>query len=143
MPPKPDPKVSEPLTGYAEAVEQAVEARADPDVVASFEEFDELDEDAVQMEMEPPSRAVKQTAKRILTELTREFPRYYAVSPDEDGGIAIEAVGEAGRVLVICDKAGVACFTIINGKNVRIRYDHEASNDLLDDFIRSKMEKLK
>ena len=142
---KPSPKIAEPpaSVGYAEAARQAAKSSMDPGVAMSFQEFSELDEDAVEMEMEPPGKEVKRTAKRILTALTAEFPRYYAVSPDEDGGVAIETVGEAGRVLVICDKAGVACFTIINGKNVRIRYDQEASHDLLDDFIRSKMEKLK
>ena len=143
MTPKPDPRIAEPSAGYARAVERAVEARADPDVVASFEELNGINEEAARMEVALPSTQVKQTAERILTALTHEFPRYYMVFPDEDGEIAIETIGEAGRVLVICDKAGVACFITINGEDGYDRYDQESAKKFPNDFVRSALKKIK
>ena len=143
MTPKPNPQISEPSAGYAEAVEQAVEARADPDVAESFKEFAELDEASAELEIAPPSAQIKQIAKQILTELTQEFPRYYMVGPDEEGGVAIETIGDTGRVLVVCDEYGVACFSIINGIKARMRCDSEVDKQLFDDFARSVLGKLK
>ena len=145
MPPKPDPKVAEPSAsvGYAVAAEQSAQAHIDPKVAMSFREFAELDEHSAELEIAPPSAKIKRTAKQILTELTTEFPRYYMVGPDEEGGIAIETIGKAGRVLVICDDNGVACFSTINKARARMRCDPKADKDLLDDFIRSVMRKLK
>lgn len=142
---KPDSKIAEPpaSAGYAEAVDLAAEACVDPDVALSFKEFAELDEHSAELEIAPPSAQIKRTAQRILTELTQEFPRYYMVAPDEEGGVAIETIGDTGRVSVVCDEYGVACFSIINGIGARMRCDPEADKHLLDDFVRSVLRKLK
>ena len=146
MPPKPDPRVAEPSAsaGYARAVEPAADACVNPSVAASFEEFAELDDEAAEMEMEPPSSAVKQTAKRILTALTQEFPRYYAVSLDEDGGIAIETGAGTGKghgVLIICDEENVSCYVTKGGKSWQ---EHSPITDknLPSDFIRNAIQDL-
>ena len=145
MTPKPNPKVAEPSAsvGYAQAPKRAAQTYADPKVAESFKEFAELDEYSEELEIAPPSAEIKRTAKRILTELTTEFPRYYMVAPDEEGGIAIETIGKTGRVLVICDEYGVACFSTINKARSRIRCNPEEDKKLLDDFIHSVMSKLK
>ena len=145
MPPKPDPKVAEPsaAAGYAEAVERAVEVCASSDVAASFEEFNGVNDEAARMEVAPPGIQVRRTAERILTALTQEFPRYYMVFPDEDGEIAIETIGQAGRVLVVCDNSGVACFTTISGEDGYNRYDQKSAENFPDGFIRSALKKIK
>ena len=111
--------------------------KPDPKVAESFKEFAELDEHSAELEIAPPSAQIKRTAKRILTELTTEFPRYYMVGPDEEGGIAIEAIGKTGRVLIVCDEEGVACFGIVKGEDSYKRYDHEEAKHLPNDLIRS------
>ena len=145
MNPKPDPKIAEPSAsaGYAEAVERAADVYADPDVAASFEEFNGINDEAARMEVAVPGTRVKQTAERILTTLTQEFPRYYMVFPDEDGEIAIETIGQAGRVLVVCDNSGVACFTTIGGEDGYNRYDQKSAENFPDDFIRSALQKIR
>ena len=139
MPPKPAPKVAEPSAsaGYAVAAKQAAQPYTDPKVAESFQEFAELDEYSEELEIAPPSAEIKRTAKRILTELTTEFPRYYMVAPDEEGGISIETIGKTGRVLIVCDEEGVACFTIVNKKDGYKRYNQEEAEHLPNDFIRS------
>lgn len=145
MNPKPNPKVAEPSASveYAEAARRAAEAYVDPDVAASFEEFNAINDEAARMEVVPPSAQVRQTAEKILTALTQEFPRYYMVFPDEDGEIAIETIGQAGRVLVVCDNSGIACFTTICGKDEYDRYDQKSAKNFPNDFIRSALKKIK
>ena len=145
MPPKPDSKVAEPSAsvGYAVAPEQAAQTYDNPEVADSFAEFDGIDEEAKRMEMPVPGKQVKQIAKRILTALAEEFPRYYMVSPDEDGEVAIETIGEFGRVLIVCDEEGVAFFGIVSGEDSYKRYDHEEAKHLPNDFIRSAVKEIK
>lgn len=140
---KPSPKIAEPSAGYAEAALQAADTCVDPDVAMSFQEFDELNEEAEELEIPPPSAKNKRLAKQILTELAQAFPRYYMVSPDEDNGVAIETIGKTGRVLVVCDDDGVACFSLINGVSAHMRCAPEADKQLFDDFTRSVLGKLK
>ena len=142
---KPAPRIAEPAAsvGYAETAKRPASACADPDVALSFQEFADLDEHSAELEIAPPSARIKQTAKRILTELTQEFPGYYMVSPDEGGGVTIEAIEDSGRVLVVCDNNGVACFSIINGIKARMRCDPEADKKILTSFIQQVMRKLK
>lgn len=145
MNPKPSSKIAEPSDspGYAQAVEPAADTCVDSDVAMSFREFDELNEEAEEMEIPPPSVKNKRLAKQILTGLTQEFPRYYMISPDEDNGVSIETIGKTGRVLVVCDDDGVACFSLINGVSAHMRCDPAADKQLFDDFTRSVLRKLK
>lgn len=145
MNPKPDPKIAEPAAGYAGALERAADTGVDLAVAASFEEFAELDEESAELEIAPPSAEVKAVAERILTTLTREFPRYYMVAPDEGGKATIEVSAGAGKgcgVLIICDDTGVACFVTMKGANRRARYDHEAAKTFPDEFVRSALREL-
>ena len=123
----------------------AREACANPMVAESWREFEEIDEEAAEMEVEPPGKEVKKVARRILTTLAREFPRYYLVSPGEKRDITIQAsagMGKGRGVLIVCDEDGVACFVTMNGRNRRARYDHEEAKNLPDDFIRAAMRQL-
>ena len=114
-------------------------------VAASWEEFEELDEEAAETELEPPSAEIKQVARRILTALTREFPRYYAVSPGEGREVAIQASAGAGKgrgVLIVCDDKDISCYVTMNGKSRRAHYDLQSAENLPDAFIRDAMREL-
>ena len=121
------------------------QAHIDSLVDESLRELEEVNEEAAEMEVEPPGGEVKRTARRILTALAREFPRYYAVTPGEGREVAIQAsagMGKGRGVLVVCDEDGVACLVTMDGKNRRARYDRETAKDLPDDFIRAAMREL-
>ena len=118
---------------------------ANPLVAESLEEFEQIDEEAAEMEVDPPSPEVKRAARRILTALAREFPRYYLVSPGDNRDVTIQAsagMGKGRGVLVVCDEEGTACLVTMNGKNRRARYDREEAKNLPDDFMRAAMRQL-
>lgn len=143
MNPKPNPQIAEPSAGYAEAVGRVAPPCADP-AAASFAEFAEIDEEAADLDIPPPSAKVKTVAKRILTALADEFPRYYAVSPGEGREVAIQAsagMGKGKGVLIICDDKHVSCYVTMNFKSRRAHYDIEEKN-LPDSFIRDAIREL-
>ena len=118
---------------------------ANPLVAESLEEFEQIDEEAAEMEVDPPSPEVKRAARQILTALAREFPRYYLVSPGDNRDVTIQAsagMGKGRGVLVVCDEEGTACLVTMNGKNRRARYDREEAKNLPDDFMRAAMRQL-
>lgn len=146
MPPKPSPKISEPAAGYAEALERTeADACEHPSVAVSFKEFAELDEEAAEMEVAPPSAKVKATAKRILTALAEKFPRYYMVFPDDDGEIAIQTNGrteKGGSVLIVCEEEGALFSLVMGGESYQTRYAKESLEDLPDESIYAAIRKL-
>ena len=118
---------------------------ADSLVAESFKEFEQIDEEAAEMEVPPPGEGVKKTARRILAALAREFPRYYLVSPGDNRDVTIQAsagMGKGRGVLIVCDGDGVACFVTMNGKNSRRRYDTKAAKNLPNKFIRTAIRNL-
>ena len=118
---------------------------ADSLVAESFKEFEQIDEEAAEMGAPPPGEGIKKTARRILTALAREFPRYYLVSPGDNRDVTIQAsagMGKGRGVLIVCDGDGVACFVTMNGKNSRERYGHKAAKNLPNKFIRSAIRNL-
>lgn len=144
MTPKPDPEIAEPAIGYAQALKREAQAGDHPSVAASFKEFAELDEEAADLEIPPPSAEVKAVAKRILTALVQEFPRHYAVSPGEGREVAIETsvgTGKGHGVLIICDEKNVSCYVTKNGDSWRAHYPLTDKN-LPDAFIRNAIRDL-
>ena len=118
---------------------------ANPAVAASFEEFAELDSEAAEMEIAPLDPEVKRTAKRILTALAQEFPRYYMVAPDDDGEITIQTNARSRKqssVLIVCEQQRVLCFVVIDGKSRHAEYGRDSVPDLPDEFIRTAMREL-
>ena len=145
MTPKPNPKIAEPAAGYAQALKREAQACDHPSVAASFEEFAELDEEAVEMELTPPSDTVKAKAEQILTALVEKFPRYYMVFPDDDGEVSIQTNGRTkrgGNLLIVCGENSVSCSFVMNGKGSHKIYDSESIKNLPDEFICSSLEKL-
>lgn len=113
MPPKPAPKVSEPLTGYAEVGKRASKASAlplSPKQTAflreALNELSELDEYADELHLTPPAQAAKEAARAFLQVAVREVPRAYSVSLWEEGAVVVYAQGKKGfRVSVYFDAA--------------------------------------
>ena len=150
MSPKPDPRIAEPpaSAGYAEAAQRAVDAYADPAVAnsvsKSIKEFDEIDEEAADLDLEPPAPNVRKVARRILNDLIREFPRYYAVSPGEGREVAIQTGAGTGKghgVLIICDEENISCYVTKGGKSWQ---EHSPITDKNSpsDFIRNAIRDL-
>ena len=118
---------------------------ADSLVAESFKEFEQIDEEAAEMGAPPPGEGIKKIARRILTALAREFPRYYAVSPGEGSEVAIQAsagMGKGRGVLIVCDDSGVSCYVTMRGKNRRAHYDRKTAETLPDTFICDAMRQL-
>ena len=115
-------------------------------VSATLAEFEELDKEAADLGVAPPAPNVREAARRVLTELLREFSRYYyAVSPGEGGEVAIRAsagMGKGRGVLIVCDDKDISCYVTMNGESRRAHYALQAAETLPDAFIREAMREL-
>ena len=117
--------------------------RTDDDAARRFlsealEELDALDG----AEAEPPGAEARRSARRILTALAREFPRYYAVTLGDERDISIETdagMGKGRGVLIVCDDEDVACYVAANGENTMRHYSHAEADALPDEFIWSAL----
>ena len=148
MSPKPDPRIAEPpaSAGYAATVEREVDVYADPAVAnsvsKSIKEFEEINEEAADLDIEPPSPNVQAVAYRILIALIREFPRYYAVSPGEGREVAIQTgagTGKGHSILIVCDEQNVSCYVTKSGKSWQQHFpitDKKLPNDFIRNAIR-------
>ena len=146
MPPKPDTRIAEPSAsvGYAEAARQSADACANPAVAESWKEFEEIDEEAADLDIEPPAPNVRAVARRILSDLIHEFPRYYAVSPGEGREVAIETGAGTGKghgVLIICDAENVSCYVTKDGDSWQ-QHSPITDKNLPNDFIRDAIRDL-
>lgn len=112
MPPKPDPRIAEPLTGYAvESAKRAARAPIAPLnakqtalLREALDDLTELDEYAEELNLTPPAQAAKEAAREFLLMAVREVPRRYAVSLWEEGAVVVYAQGNKGfRVSVYFD----------------------------------------
>ena len=107
----------------------------------ALEELDALDSAAA----EPPGAEARRSARRILTALAREFPRYYAVTLGDERDISIETdagMGKGRGVLIVCDDEDVACYVAANGENTMRHYSHAEADALPDEFIRNALRNL-
>ena len=103
MPTKPDPQVSEPAAGYAQALERAADVRAVPLTAQqqdflreALEDLAELDEYAAELDMPAPDPAAIEAAREFLHQAVRAVPRSYSVSPWGDGSVIVNAQGKKG-----------------------------------------------
>lgn len=103
-----------------------------------------MDEEAADLDIEPPAPNVRAVARRILSDLIGEFPRYYAISPGEGREVAIETsagMGKGRGVLIICDDKNVSCYVTMDCKSKRAHYALTDKN-LPDAFMREAIRKL-
>ena len=121
MTPKPDPRIAEPLTGYAQAGKrEATRPFASPNpkqtdfLREALDDLAELDEYAEELDMPPPSPVAKESARAFVEEAVREVPRSYTVSPWDDGKVIVSTRGRKGFGIGIYFNAegGASCYVI-------------------------------
>lgn len=111
---------------------------------AAIDEWEEIDDEAAEEDYPPISEAAKQNALHIIKELAKGPYPEPAIYPTPDGEVAIlfQKRSVKASVLILCDsEGGGACFSTIEGKNKRARYDAVA--DLPDEFVRGQLLRLR
>jgi hypothetical protein len=104
----------------------------------------EADAESAEDGMQPCAQIAKDKAKQILESLSEFESLQPSVYPTEDQEIAIFFRKErgGGTVLLLSDSVGGgACFSSIDGKNRRARYDD--SSDMPDAFVKEQLLKLR
>ena len=112
------------------------------DLAEAIAEIDDVPAYAEEIEVEMPSDAAFDNARRLLEAMYGIAPSRYSVYPMPDGYIAIDARGRKGRIAVVmCGSDGsVLCLVTIGSNHRRARYS-EATN-LPDGFIREALAEL-
>lgn len=109
----------------------------------AVKDLDELDDEIEEDGLPPINITIKGEARRILDALAYEqgVPAA-AVFPSEEGEIVIQFDSPKSSVLIeLCnDGKGAACFSLIDGKKRRARYDD--SRDLPDEFVKAQLREL-
>lgn len=110
----------------------------------ALDELEEADAESAEDGLRLCSQIAHDNAKLILESLSKIEPLQPNVYPTEDQEIAIFFRKErgGGTVLLLSDSVGGgACFSSINGKNRRARYDD--STDMPDAFVKEQLLKLR
>lgn len=110
----------------------------------ALDELKEADDESTEDGLRLCSQIAKGNAKLILESLSEIEPLRPNIYPTEDQEIAIFFRKErgGGTVLLLSDSVGGgACFSSINGKNRRARYDD--STDMPDAFVKEQLLKLR
>ena len=109
----------------------------------AVKDLNELDDEIKEDGLPPISVTIKGEARRILDALAYEkgVPTA-AVFPSDEGEIVIQFDSPKSSVLIeLCnDGRGAACFSLIDGKKRRARYDD--SRDLPDEFVKAQLREL-
>ena len=108
----------------------------------AIDELDDVAAYAAEIEVETPSAATFDNARRLLKAMYRVAPRRYSVYPMPDGYIAIDARGRKGRIAVVMcgSDGGVLCLVSADGEHRRARYS--SAHSLPDAFIREALAEL-
>ena len=110
-----------------------------PDLPEALLELYEVQSEAREEEGVVPGDGAVEIAKRLLMDMYRISPRFYAVYPMPDGEIAIDAATRFGTSLVVlCNPDGSAqCLTYIDEEYRTEKYPDTGT--LPDDFIRKAL----
>ena len=106
-------------------------------------ELAEIDDEVAEEALPELAADTKKHARRIIFTLTKQ-PIAPTVYPTTDGEIALyfKSPVAASSVLILVGNNGrAACFSYINGKNRRARYDD--ASDLPDEFVKAQIRALK
>ena len=108
----------------------------------AIEDLDDVTAYAEEIEVETPSVAAFDNARRLLKAMYRISPRQFSVYPTAGGYITIDARGSKGRIAaVMCGSDGsVLCLVTIDGNHRRARYS--TAHNLPDGFIREALAEL-
>ena len=106
-------------------------------------ELEEIDDEVAEEALPELATETKKHAHRIVFALTKQ-PIAPTIYPTTDGEVALyfKSPVAASSVLILVGNDGqAACFSYINGKNRRARYDDAA--DLPDEFVKAQIQALK
>ena len=105
------------------------------ELAEAIEDLDDVTAYAEEIEVETPSAAAFDNARRLLRAMYRISPRQFSVYPAAGGHIAIDARGTKGNIVVVsCGSDGsVLCLVTIDGEDRRARY--ATARTLPDGFI--------
>ena len=106
-------------------------------------ELEEIDDEVAEEALPGLLAETKKHARRIIFALTKQ-PIAPTVYPTTDGEIALyfkSPVATSSVLILVGNDGQAACFSYINGKNRRARYDDAA--DLPDEFVKAQIRALK
>ncbi len=112
-------------------------------IADAIKELEEIDDEVTQEALPEIHADTKKHARRMILALENQLiaPTVY---PTTDGEVALyfKSPDTASSVLILVGNDGqAACFSYINGKNRRARYDDAA--DLPDEFVKAQIQALK
>ena len=108
----------------------------------ALEELEDLSNEIIEDDLPEIRTETKNEAKRIV-QILREHPIAPTIYPTDDGEVVIHFKSPAvpaAVVLELSNNGQGACFSYVNGKSRRARYDD--SSDLPDEFVKAQLEAL-
>ena len=108
----------------------------------ALRDLDELNDEATEEGIEPPSESAIANADRLLRAIYDILPRQYLVELLPEGIIAITVPGGFRRsVMLLCESdSGALCSVNMNGEHRRKRYAH--ADQLPDRFLSEALSEL-
>jgi len=106
-------------------------------------ELEEIDDEVAEEALPELAAETKKHARRIVFALTKQ-PIAPTIYPTTDGEVALyfkSPVATSSVLILIGNDGQAACFSYINGKNRRARYDD--ASDLPDEFVKAQIQALK
>ncbi len=131
---KPMPMPTEDV--HAPSIDAAQIAKLKKD---TLEDFDDLDECAEELGIEPPSETAKTCARKLTLRILDEYPDYYIICPEEYGVVSISfSKGKGHFSSFHCNSDGsVACYVGSHGNSSVNKY--ESINGLPDNYMRQAL----
>ena len=120
MPPKPSPKIAEPVAGYAEVAVRTektgvafLTAEQQAFLREAMLDFEELEEEAQEAGLPPPASRAKEAALLFLHKAIREAPLPYALGMWEKGAVVVcTQTANKFRIDAFFDADGGASFHV-------------------------------
>ena len=110
------------------------------ELAEAFAELDDIPAYAAEIEVETPSEVAIDNARRLLKSLYRIAPRRYSVYPTTGGGIAIDARGPKGYIMVLeCESDGGALCVVSTYRESHRRARYASTRRLPDAFVREAL----
>ena len=111
-------------------------------LASALRDLDELNDEADEEGIEPPSESAIANANRLLRAIYDILPRQYLVELLPEGVIAITVPGGFRRsVMLLCESdSGALCSVNMSGKHRRKRYAH--ADQLPDRFLSEALSEL-
>lgn len=126
----PPPDGNEPMQPPDDALDRALK------------ELDEAPDEAREDRSEPPAEAAMNAARELLPKFHAIAPRDYAVYPDHEGGVCIDARGGRNDIMVTwCLADGrIVCNAVIEDAPANATYGNAAG--LPDEFMTAALQRL-